>query len=72
MMSIDEVKGKIKPDWRNCFSMDLTGDYYQVGLQENIKNLIIFIVPQGRFQFKIPPMGMNTSSEYFNAATRML
>ena len=72
MMSLDEVKWKVQPDWKYFLSMDLTSGYYQVPLEEGSKDLTTFIVPQGRFCFNVLPMGMKPSSDYFNPATKML
>ena len=64
--SARDVLKQIKPDSRFFGIFDVTQGYYQILLDEASRPLTTFLLPQGRFRFKRAPMGMVSSSDFFN------
>ena len=50
----------------------MTSGYFQIPLTEESKELMTFIVPQGRFAYNVSHMGLLPSGDTFNQRTRCL
>ena len=50
----------------------MTSGYYQIPLEEDSKELTIFMIPQGRFTYNVSPMGLLPSGDTFNQRTQCL
>ena len=59
----------IKPDSEYFAKLDAVQGYFQIPLAEESRDLTTFIVPRGKFRYKVAPMGLNSSNDEFCART---
>ena len=69
--AVDECLAKIGPA-RVFSKIDANKSYFQIKLSEDSKHLTTFITPFGRYRFKRLPMGLSSSSEYYQARMSQL
>ena len=59
----------ITPDSKYFAKLDAVQGYFQIPLAEESRDLTTFIVPRGKFRYKVAPMGLNSSNDEFCART---
>ena len=53
-------------------TLDMIQGYFQVPLDEETSNLMVFIIPWSKYKYLRAPMGLAPSSDWFNAFTLAL
>ena len=66
---VNQLKSNIPPDTKFLAKLDFSSGYYQVGLAEKSRDLMCFLLPQGRFCYTRTPMGLASSGDLFVSRT---
>lgn len=67
--SVPDLIRQIRPTSRWFAKVDAVHGYFQVPLDDESADLTTFLLPSGRFQYLVAPMGLNSSSDEFNIRT---
>ena len=64
-VAASDLVRQLKPNTRYYATMDFRHAYFQVPLDEASSYLTTFLLPFGRFRYRVAPMGLNSSSDEF-------
>ena len=67
--SSQDIIQDIQPDSRFFAKLDAVQGYYQVPLDEKSADLTTFLLPDGKYRYKVAPMGIKPSSDVFCSKT---
>ena len=63
--SAHELIKRIRPDSKWFAKIDAVHGYYQIALDEESSKLTTFLLPTGKFRYKVLPMGLCPSSDIY-------
>ena len=70
--STKDILHNIPSDHCYFAALEIIQGYFQVPLDEETSNLMVFITPWGKYKYLQAPMGLAPSSDWFNAFTSVL
>ena len=66
-----DIINNIPNDSKWFMTLDALSGYFQILLSDEASRLTTFLIPQGRFRFKVAPMGLSASADEWNRRSDM-